>query len=433
MSKQKRFLPLKSHKGIRKDTQTGQYVVRKRIGEKQYCRTFSRLADAVHWRKHFHPLLVDSEVKGFLSNQSEMSVKLKVQSRPNGANQQFSFAGIFDLYQKHHFPLLEKQSKDTILKYAKNFFPELVHLKMYEVNPEVIDAFMEVKIQQARKIANPRRYSFKKDLKCLKSLLIWYRENYDGMFVVPILRRHFARGIIQKVPKRNKQKMSIEQVKMFLNGFDDLFWRDFAEMQFFMAARVQEVGGLQWSSVDFDRGLIRVEDVSVWGERKKFTYLKETPKNGDERVVSLNKQMFDILMRRHQNKSNIPCEFERQSSGERLDFVFERNGQPVSYRSAQHRYNIALKKVGLFPRFRSTHILRKAMANIVRQELGLDAAQVVGGWKSRSVVERVYTDAPVSWSQKAVDHVGRLIAESGDLPPCGDKKRRQARSHLTLL
>ena len=29
------------------------------------------------------------------------------------------------------------------------------------------------------------------------------------------------------------------------------------------------------------------------------------------------------------------------------------------------------------------------MANIVRKEMGLDAAQAAGGWRSRSVVEKV--------------------------------------------
>ena len=55
---------------------------------------------------------------------------------------------------------------------------------------------------------------------------------------------------------------------------------------------------------------------------------------------------------------------------------------------------MALKKAGLYPQFASTHILRKAMANITRQEMGLDAAQVVGDWKSRAIVEKNYTDAP---------------------------------------
>ena len=61
---------------------------------------------------------------------------------------------------------------------------------------------MEKKVAQAKSIGNTRRNNFRNDLKCLKTLLNWYRENYDGMFVVPILKRHFALGILQNVPKR---------------------------------------------------------------------------------------------------------------------------------------------------------------------------------------------------------------------------------------
>ena len=126
-------------------------------------------------------------------------------------------------------------------------------------------------------------------------------------------------------------------------------------------------------------------------------------------MVRLNRQMLDILKRRWENRSKIPCQFFRESTGERLNFVFEVKGQPVSYRNIQYYYNKALKKAGPFPKFRSTHILRKAMANIVRQELGLDAAQVAGGWKSRSIVEKIYTDVPSELGQKVVDHVGELV------------------------
>ena len=120
--------------------------------------------------------------------------------------------------------------------------------------------------------------------------------------------------------------------------------------------------------------------------------------------------MTKILKRRLKNKSNIPCKFFRESTGARLDFVFAIDGQPASYRMIQHRYNVALKKAGPFPTFRSTHILRKAMANIVRQELGLDAAQAAGGWKSRDIVEKVYSDVPSKLSKVAVDRVEQLVA-----------------------
>ena len=80
---------------------------------------------------------------------------------------------------------------------------------------------------------------------------------------------------------------------------------------------------------------------------------------------------------------------------ERLDFVFHKNGQPLTYRQIQHYYAKALKMAGLDKEFSGTHFVRKAMANITRAQMGLDAAQAVGGWKNRSIVEKHYADVPL--------------------------------------
>ena len=241
-------------------------------------------------------------------------------------------------------------------------------------------------------------------------MLNWYRENYDGLFVIPILKRHYTLGIIRKEVRRNSKKMTVEEVQLFFESFDCQFWRDFAEFHFYMAGRCQEPAGLQVENLFADH--LKVEDVAVWGEDKKFLRLKETPKNGEERSVYYNNRMKEILRRRFKERSKVPCEFFRESTGERLNFVFEIDGQPLAYRTIQYQYNKALKKAGLYSRFKSTHILRKAMANLVRSKLGLDAAQAAGGWKSRDVVEKIYTDAPNELSRQAVDLAERLVVNA---------------------
>ena len=417
----KRFISLKNHKGIRKDVVTGKYVARKTIQGKQYCETFKSISDATRWRNDFHPLLTNTEVK--LGEESlSRETNVKIQSRPNGVDKRFTFGEVWTLYQEQYFPLLEKQTIDDRLKMAKNFFPDLMSLKMIEINPELMDHFMKKQVAKAKQVKHKKRNNFDNDLKCLKALFNWYRENYDGMFVVPILKRHKAIGVIRKVPKRNSKKMTLEQVNLFLGSFESQFWRDFAEVHFYMAGRSQEVGGLQWESVDFKDGLIQVVDVAIWGENKRFTRLKEIPKNGEERIVYMNSRLIEIFGRRFNERSSIPCEFFRESTGERLNFVFEIEGEPVTYRAIQYQYNKALKKAGLFQQFKSTHILRKAMANIVRKEMGLDAAQAVGGWKSREIVEKTYTDAPRELNKKAVEFVEKLaIGDNVNSSPINSK------------
>ncbi|MBG60085.1 MAG: hypothetical protein CMJ16_06470 [Peredibacter sp.] len=410
--KKKRFISIKNQQGIRKDLVTGRYIARKYVSGKEYSATKSKLIDAIEWRRNFHPLLTNSEIRSrpSIDGLRDGHDVTKIQSRPNGVDQRFTFGEVWNLYRKQHFPLLEPQTRLDREKFAKSFLPELMKFRMVELNPELMDAFMEKKVLDAKELNNPRRKHFDNDLKCLKAMLNWYRENYDGLFVIPILKRHYTLGIIRKEVRRNSKKMTVEEVQLFFESFDCQFWRDFAEFHFYMAGRCQEPAGLQVENLFADH--LKVEDVAVWGEDKKFLRLKETPKNGEERSVYYNNRMKEILRRRFKERSKVPCEFFRESTGERLNFVFEIDGQPLAYRTIQYQYNKALKKAGLYSRFKSTHILRKAMANLVRSKLGLDAAQAAGGWKSRDVVEKIYTDAPNELSRQAVDLAERLVVNA---------------------
>ncbi|MCP4913224.1 MAG: phage integrase family protein [Oligoflexia bacterium] len=93
--------------------------------------------------------------------------------------------------------------------------------------------------------------------------------------------------------------------------------------------------------------------------------------NNKLNLKDYNKLVMDIASTLHS--------FKRESTGEPLNFVFHIKGEPITYRQVQHHYNKALKGAGLYPEFSATHILRKAMANIVKQHMGLEAAQAVGG------------------------------------------------------
>ena len=411
--KKKRWASLKNHKGIRKDLVTGNYVARKYIDKKEYTESFDSLTAALSWRRNFHPLLTNTEINigPATKTLTEDSFK-RVQTRLNGTDQRFSLGQVWELYKEQFLKSVEPQTWDDRMKFAKDFFPDLLNVKMVELTPEVIDAFMQKKAKEAKIINNPRRFNFDNDLKCLKAILNWYKENYDGMFVLPILKRHYIQGIIKKKPLGKKKKMSLEQVILFLNSFDSQFWKDFAEFQFYMTGRVAETAGIQVPIAKraLKDGELEVSDVSIWGEDKKFTRLKEYPKNGEDRLVHLNNRMVDILQRRIADRPEVPFEYYRESSGKRLNFVFHLDGEPVTYRQIQYNYNKALEKAGLYPEFTSTRILRSAMANIVRRNLGLDAAQAAGGWKSREVVEKHYTDAPNDLNKEAVMLVEKLAS-----------------------
>lgn len=117
----------------------------------------------------------------------------------------------------------------------------------------------------------------------------------------------------------------------------------------------------------------------------------------------MNKKLREIMQRRLADVSETPCEFYCEETGNRLDFVFHINGQPLTYRQIQYHYNKALKKIGLYQKFSSTHLMRHSMANLVRERKGVESAQAVGRWKTRELVEDVYTNTPTHIVKDAID------------------------------
>ena len=143
--------------------------------------------------------------------------------------------------------------------------------------------------------------------------------------------------------------MRPEELIVFFNELSP-FWRDFAETQFYMGARVSEVAGLQTDSIDIKEKVIRVQYVVVWTRSKKFDYLKEVPKNGEISYASMNSKLKEIIGRRMASISN--------------GFLFHKEGKPLDYRKIQHQYNKALKRAGLLDKYSSTHIMRHSMGTI---------------------------------------------------------------------
>ena len=52
------------------------------------------------------------------------------------------------------------------------------------------------------------------------------------------------------------------------------------------------------------------------------------------------------------------------------------------------------------------------MANLVRERMGIEHAQAVGGWKTRELVEHVYTDTPAHLTRDALDNIEDFMQEN---------------------
>ena len=335
--------------------------------------------------------------------------------KKNGRDFGHTFGDVWTVYVEKYLATMEFATYDTGLKHGRGFLKDLMSVPMVELTAEFISEYMAIQKEKALRKEHLRRYSFDRDLKVLKAFLNWYRENFDSMFVNPILKRHKKEGFIRELPKR-KKKMRRHELRAFFAalGEEGSFWRDFAEVQFYFSARVQEVAGLQWESVDFVDGEIEIENVAVWDQKKNFCTLKNTPKNGEDRKIPMTEKLFKIFQSRLAYKNPSTIEDGYRGGTIHCDFVFQIDGRPLKYREIQYRYNSALKKAGLGGKFSATHILRHSMANLVRERMGIEHAQAVGGWKTRHLVEHVYTERPAHLNKDAIVNIEDFMGVDDD-------------------
>jgi integrase len=404
-----KYQKISGYQGIKKDLSNGRYLAIKYINGKEFSKKFSNLKDAVNWRAIFHPSIQERVIENKLQESLVNFVQTKTGAKLNGEDLGFYFRDIWKLYQEIYLPSIEKSSQVHRLSKA-NFYRPLLNFKMVEMTASLLDRFMSEHKEEAIKLKS-KRFSFKDDLKCLKALLNWYRENYDALFVCPILKRHHHAGLIRKSPVKNKKMKASELIEFFKEL--PPFWRDFAETQFYMGARVSEVAGLQVESVDLKEEEICIKHVAVWNyETKKFDYLKEYPKNGEVSFASMNDRLKEIMVRR----------LALAKSG----FVFHNEGSAFSYRQIQYEYNKALKKAGFEKIYSSTHIMRHSMGTLTRRVTGsLDMAQAVTRHKDIQVAQQ-YAGLPTEANRKAVNDVFEYLdnlERSGPRVDDGNKKK----------
>ncbi len=120
--------------------------------------------------------------------------------------------------------------------------------------------------------------------------------------------------------------------------------------------RAAEITGLEWSRVDLDR---------------RTAWLNQT-KNGTPRGVPLNEDAIEVL---------------REQIGKHLQFCFTYEGKPLRADVTNTAWHSALKRAGIED-FRF-HDLRHTWASWHRQAgTSCDEVKDLGGWKSRTMVDR---------------------------------------------
>ena len=156
--------------------------------------------------------------------------------------------------------------------------------------------------------------------------------------------------------------------------------------------RIGELIALQWSDIDFAKGILTVSKSCHDG---KGGLIIDTPKTiTSRRVIPLPKQLLPIL-KGIKKKSDSP-------------FVVSANGKPVSVRSYQRSFELLLKKLKI--PHKGFHSLRHTFATRAL-ECGMDVKTLseILGHKNPTVTLNRYAHSLMEYKQDMMNRLGKLL------------------------
>ncbi len=310
----------------------------------------------------------------------------------NGGNRKITVSDLWDLYQKDHLTTISEAARVLTVFRCIRFLPPLFELKLCDLNPQVISEFIRFSKEIALQKQKSRRFNFDKEIRDLKAMLNWYRDSVDFQYANPVKQNHFKLAVIREIPKKQRQ-ITLQQFQTFLSHLPD-FFQDLAKVQFFCGARIGEIAGLHWKNIDFDKRVLKIQEVLVWihGTPK----VKSCPKNGLSREVYLNDTLVEILRRRSKSKSD---------SG----LVFDFTGKPLRYGIICNNFNRAWRKAGLSS-FTGTHQLRYTAAQMSRILTGsIDGATAVTGHQSAALASKYSDYTSIDQNKKSVQKLEKAL------------------------
>jgi integrase len=354
MKKEPEYIKLKNYTGLYQHARTSKIQARKKIDGKLRRESFNSLREAKKWMR-----LYNGSVKSESDKKKTSTLK--------------------DVWEKKvdkHFPFL---AISTQVQWHRRYklLKRLEHLQMHQITPMVVTEWLSDCVKYFKSDdynllgrGNARRSNMRNELNMLKTIFNWYIESEyfekeSHQASLPVKKHHYEKGKIRELPIKDKAISVQDAIKLF-EAFKQPF-RDLAMLQFFCAARISEVAGLQWKRVDFKKRRITIMETAYWaGPSKLFQQLNPYPKNKKHRVIHFTDEIEGILKRRKKEKLKDS------------DFVFHFLGAPLNYCTIQSNYRSAQRKSKVS--VTGTHNLRHGMATFTRRVDGsLDGVMAMTG------------------------------------------------------
>jgi len=221
--------------------------------------------------------------------------------------------------------------------------PYLGQLTLSRINGDVIWTITQAELRRGNAPATVNRY-----LATIRNVLRTARDEWQ--WLDSVLKIRLLPGEVQR-----DRWLTYEEARGLLKSCAPHLA---ALVKFALATgcRAREITGMEWNRVDLTRK-------TAWLDRTK---------NGTPRGVPLNKDAIAVL---------------EEERGKHPQFCFTHRGEPIGWDVTNTAWQTALRKAGITD-FRF-HDLRHTWASWRRQAgTSCDKLKDLGGWKSRSMVDR---------------------------------------------
>ena len=235
------------------------------------------------------------------------------------------------------------RSYRDVVRICRNLHSYLGRLMLDQINGDVVWSIIQGETKKGNKPATVNRY-----LATLRSLLRMARDEWQWIDSVPKVR--LLPGEVERDRWLTKDEAD------GLVGACPPHLAAIVRFALATGCRAREILGLEWSRVDVDR---------------KTAWLNQT-KNGTPRGVPLNQDAVAVL---------------REQAGKHPQYCFTFRGEPIKANVSSTAWFAAVARAGLAD-FRF-HDLRHTWASWHRQAgTSCDELKELGGWKTRSMVDR---------------------------------------------
>ncbi len=210
------------------------------------------------------------------------------------------------------------------------------------------------------------------------------------------LRKEYVAGKLKRPKLKEKPvecftRAEQKQIERFvLNGSKDKLYGIL--LCLYSGLRIGELIALQWSDIDFSKGILTVSKSCYDG---KDGLIIDEPKTASScRTIPLPKQLFPILRGIRKKSDSL--------------FVVSNHGKPVSVRSYQRSFELILKKLKIA--HRGFHSLRHTFATRAL-ECGMDVKTLseILGHKNPTVTLNRYAHSLIEHKTLMMNRLGNLL------------------------